>query len=270
VLSQPEVYARLRDHFIALRMDWEQGNHFKDRFGFILGTGDQMILAPGGEPIPPASLGRNARSEGDGHTGVIFGRHGVDPTPAILDAVIARHPKKNDALRIDWFLWTEHPARRKGGKYPPGVESIAAFARLPIAEIHGPIPAALRNDDFLRQHVRQFIWASAAPRPPGENAIRENGPNGNRLTLRRIQDGLPAGRPLLLAQLNADELSPQKFGSVLDSAWLDYMKDRPLVARGYLENEHGNWMRGRRDQMITEDEESRRQARQGILRPPGR
>ena len=51
MLSQPEVYSRLAARFIGLRFDWEQGNHYKNKFGFILGTGDQMFLTPTGEAI---------------------------------------------------------------------------------------------------------------------------------------------------------------------------------------------------------------------------
>ena len=55
MLSQQAVYSRLADHFIGLRLDWEQGNHYREKFGFILGTGDQLLLTPEGELIraPP-------------------------------------------------------------------------------------------------------------------------------------------------------------------------------------------------------------------------
>ena len=51
MLSQQDVYSRLAGHFIGLRLDWEQGNHYRDKFGFILGTGDQLLLTPEGELI---------------------------------------------------------------------------------------------------------------------------------------------------------------------------------------------------------------------------
>jgi hypothetical protein len=138
---------------------------------------------------------------------------------------------------------------------------------MPIAEIAGPIPASLRDDEFLRRHVRQFLWTEAAD---DENEGSEPTIRAGTITLRRVRDGLAAHKPLVLAQLDGEKISSHGVGSALDAAWLDYMKDRPLVARGYLENEHGNWMRGRRDQMIAEDDETRRQARLEILRPPGR
>jgi hypothetical protein len=259
VLSQVGVFERLRDHFICLRMDWEQGNHFKQRFGFILGTGDQMLLDPAGTPIrhdAVAAAETRGTERARNENGVIFGRHGIDTTPAVLDAVIAKHPKKSDALRLEWFLWPEREARRRGGRYPPGIDAMAAFARTPVAEIHGAIPAALRQEQFLRDHVRQFIW------------VRAGGDGPPRLVVRRVRDGLPAEQPTLLAEVPASDAS--QLSPALDRAWLEFMKNRPLVARGYLENEHGGWMRSRREQMITEDEETRRRAREGTLRPPGR
>ena len=48
------------------------------------------------------------------------------------------------------------------------------------------------------------------------------------------------------------------------------MKDRPLVAKGYLDNPHGRWMRGQAEQMTTEEHQIREKARQGTLLPPGR
>jgi hypothetical protein len=48
------------------------------------------------------------------------------------------------------------------------------------------------------------------------------------------------------------------------------MKERPLTARGYLENQHGKWMRGQAGQMTTEDDEIRTRAAAGTLLAPGR
>ena len=56
----------------------------------------------------------------------------------------------------------------------------------------------------------------------------------------------------------------------MDKAWLSYMKDRPLAARGYLENPHGAWMRSVKDQMLSEESEIRRRAATGTLLAPGR
>ena len=88
--------------------------------------------------------------------------------------------------------------------------------------------------------------------------------------MRRVRDGLPADQPAILTEIQIAEAETRRLSPALDRAWLEFMKNRPLVARGYLENEHGGWMRSRREQMITEDEETRRRAREGTLRPPGR
>ena len=118
MLSKPEIYGRLAKSFVGLRFDWEQGNHFKEKFGFILGTGDQLLLDPAGKLIPPCK-------------GQVYGRHGCDTTAAILDAVIARHPVRADELRMEWFWWNTRASKREGGSYPPSPTAIATFARLP-------------------------------------------------------------------------------------------------------------------------------------------
>jgi hypothetical protein len=255
VLSQPQVYSRLRDGFVAVRFDWEQGNHYKRKFGFILGTGDQMLLTPAGEPIA------HDKPTKDGRPGVVYGRHGCDTTPAVLDAVLAGHPPKPTpvALKLDWFLWPRKPsAGRRGGVYPVPYEAAAGYARLPLAVVEGPLPGALRDPAFLRWHVRQFIWVRG----------REDGPS--RVVLRRVKDGLRQGLSPDLATLGPDKLTPAELGGELDRAWLAYMRDRPLVARGYLDNPHGGWMRGVAAQMLDEEQAVRRRAAEGTLLPPGR
>lgn len=251
MLSKPEVYRRLADNFVGLRFDWEQGNHYKDRFGFILGTGDQLILDPEGNLVPPGP-------KNDGKPSRVYGRHGCDTTPEVLDAVSAKHPSKPLALRIDWFLWPSIAARRPGGRYPAPHQMIATYARLPLAFIDGPIPEALRDSDFLRWHVRQFIW------------VRGKSEGSSRISIRRVKDGLKEGQSTDLADLDPSSMSLEQLGGALDGAWGAYMKDRPYTARGYVENPHGGWMRGVKDQMIAEDEAVRRNAAAGTLVAPGR
>ena len=245
MLSRPEIYERLAKNFVGLRFDWEQGNHYKEKFGSILGTGDQLLLNPAGKLIPPCK-------------GTVYGRHGCDITGALLDDVSAKYSPKADELRIDWFWWNTKPSSRKGGSYPPAPASIAMYARLPIARVDGPVPTALNNSHFLRWHVRQFIW------------VRSNTNGPPRITLERVKDGLAPGLGTELAALDPSALSLEALGTELDKAWLAYMKDRPLVARGYLENPHGAWMRSVKDQMLSEESEIRRRATAGTLLPPGR
>jgi len=245
VLSRPEIYERLEKGFVGLRFDWEQGNHYKEKFGSILGTGDQLLLDPNGKLIPPCK-------------GKVYGRHGCDITGAILDEISTNYPAKANELRMDWFWWNTKSSSRKGGSYPPSPAAIATYARLPIAKVEGPVPDALENSEFLRWHVRQFIW------------VRGNTNGASRITIQRVKDGLPPGGSTELAALDPGKLSIEALGKELDKAWLAYMKDRPLTARGYLENPHGGWMRSVKEQMLSEEAEIRTRAAAGTLLPPGR
>ena len=244
MLSQPAIYQRLANGFIALRLDWEQGNHFKERFGFIPGTGDQLLLDPDGKLIPPPKAGAK-----------VYGRHGCDITADILDALAATNA---NTLRMDWFWWPSNASRRIGGRYPVAHTAIAGYARLPLAFVEGPIPGALNHPDFLQWHIRQFIWVR------GETNAK------SRIRIERVKDGLKPGLPKTLALIDPAAMSTLALGHELDRAWLTYMAERPFVARGYLENPHGGWMRSVKDQMISEETEIRRRAVAGDLLPPGR
>ena len=250
MLSKPEVYGRLANDFIGLRFDWEQGNHYKEKFGFILGTGDQMFLTPAGKPIEHAEKTR------DGRGSTIYGRHGCDTTGPVLEKIAAAQSKKSDELRLEWFLWPDKPSRRAGGRYPAPLNSIAGYARMPIAVVHGEIPEALRDSKFLRWHARQFIWARGETNGPG------------RIVVRRVKDGLKSGLSTEIAEIGATK--PEDLGKALDAAWIEYMKQRPLTARGYLDNPHGKWMRSVGDQMVSEERELRSRAVAGTLLAPGR
>ena len=255
MLSNPAVYSRLRDNFVAVRLDWEQGNHYKNKFGFVLGTGDQMLLTPAGDPIPHDGPTKDKRDQ------TVYGRHGRDITGRLLDSIVAQHPPRRPGppLKIDWFFWPRKiSAARPGGTYPVPFEAAAGYARLPLAIVEGPLPDALRDDAFLRRHVRQFIWVRGREDAPG------------RIVVRRVKDGLKPGLPEQLASLDAAEMSTEQTGAALDAAWLAYMRDRPVVARGYLDNPHGAWMRAVKDQMLDEERLIRERAAAGTLLPPGR
>jgi hypothetical protein len=255
VLSQDKVYSRIRDRFVAVRFDWEQGNHYKGKFGFILGTGDQMLLTPAGEPIP------HDKATKDGRPGVVYGRHGCDTTPDVLDGVLAKYPPKPapTSLKLEWFLWPRKAsAARPGGTYPVPCEAAAGYARMPLAVVEGPLSGALQKDDFLRWHVRQFIW------------VRGREAGDSRIVVRRVKDGLKPGLRQELATLEPGRMTAKALGEALDAAWLTFMRDRPLVAKGYLDNPHGGWMRGQADQMLGEEQAVRDRAVNGTLLPPGR
>jgi hypothetical protein len=117
---------------------------------------------------------------------------------------------------------------------------------------------ALTNQNFLRAHLRQFIWVRGST--DGESRIR----------VMRVKDGLKRGLPQEIASISLKRSYDEHTGEALDGAWLEYMKHRPFTARGYLENPHGKWMRRLTEQMVGEDEEVRRRAAAGTLRPPGR
>jgi hypothetical protein len=252
VLSKPEVYSRLANDFVGLRFDWEQGNHYKDRIGFILGTGDQLLLTPEGGLI------RHHEPSKEGRSDAVYGRHGCDTTGKLLEKISGQFPRKSDDLKLDWFLWSQKPTHRPGGKYPASPEAIAAYARLPYVVINGPVPAALQDTRFLRWHLRQFIWVRG--RVEGESE----------LSVRRVKDGLKPGLPLELASIRPAEVSWKELGQAFDRAWMDYMKERPLTAHGYLDNQYGKWMQSVAFQMIEEEETLRKRATDGSLLPPGR
>ena len=119
------------------------------------------------------------------------------------------------------------------------------------------MPAALLDSDFLRWHVRQFIW------------IRGN-PNGeSRIVVKRVKEGLKPGLRTELAAISA-AASPAEVGKALDQAWLAYMKDRPKTARGYSENPAGRMFDGIKGHMIGQEETLAAQAAAGTLLAPGR
>jgi hypothetical protein len=247
VLSEAETARRLAERFVSLRMDWEQGNHFRDRLGLMVGSGKQILLDPAGQVLR-GWLGRPR----------VYGRHRRRLAPGVLDRVAAMHPVKSQALRIEWFWWSQRPARRPGGSYPVAADTMAALARLPIAEVQGALPPALESTGFLQRHVRQFIW------------VRGVEAAASRLVVRRATDGLATGRSTTLATLDPGRLSAAELGDALDAAWREYMMDRPLAARGYLETAGNRLLKRIAGRIVADELEIRRRARDGTLHPPGR
>src|SRR5262249_35837233 len=49
----------------------------------------------------------------------------------------------------------------------------------------------------------------------------------------------------------------------LDRAWLAYMKERPLTARGYIDNAHGNWLKKVMEKAHEEEVRVRAEATKG-------
>lgn len=245
MFSNPEVTARLAANFVALRIDWEQGKQYRDKLGKIPGTGCQTMLDLDGVPMKEY-----------GGIDAFASRYGRILTPKILDEISARYPAKKPPppLRIEWFLW---PVKRQG-LWPAGVDDIANYARLPQAWIEGPLPPALQNPDFLRWHLRQFIW------------IRGSEQGESRIVVKRVREGLKAGLSPEIAAIPAGGAASGSLGTALDEAWRTYMKDRPRTARGYCENPAGKMFERIKDDMIGDEEAIAERARAGTLVPPGR
>ena len=243
MFSQPEVRARLANNFVAIRIDWEQGKRFKDKLGRIPGTGCQTLHDLDGAPL-----------QEHGGLDAFASRYDRALTTKVLDAVAARFPAKKEQppLRLEWFLW---PTSRQG-MWPASADDISNYARTPQAFIEGPLPAALRDSDFLRRHVRQFIWVRGSE--AGESRIR----------VKRVREGLKPGLPTEIATIPAG--SAESLGRALDEAWRTYMKDRPATARGYTENPAGKMFQRIERHMIGAEESIAKAAADGTLVPPGR
>jgi hypothetical protein len=178
-------------------------------------------------------------------------------TDEILDGVVQKHPLKSQTVKLEWFLWPQFSSKRTGNQYPPAYTPSPATRGCHVL-VEGAIPAALADSDFLRWHVRQFIW------------VRGQTNGESRLSVHRVKDGLKEGLRTELADLHPATMTWRQLGEALDRAWFTYMKDRPLTARGYLDNPYGKWMRRQANQMLTEDDEIRVRAIAGTLLPPGR
>lgn len=244
MFSNPELRARLLSNFVALRIDWEQGKHYKEKLGRIPGTGCQTLHDPEGNPLQEF-----------GGLDAFASRYNRHLTPKVLDEVAARFPAKpkQPPLKIEWFLWS--PQRQ--GMWPAGVDDISNYTRTPQAWIEGPLPAALLDDGFLRWHLRQFIW------------IRGKSGGESRIVIKRVREGLKPGLSTELASLSgAAPLA--ELGKSLDQAWLAYMKDRPRTARGYAENPAGKMFDGIKGHMIGQEDALAAQAAAGTLPAPGR
>jgi hypothetical protein len=153
-------------------------------------------------------------------------------------------------LRLAWFLCNPKDQGLPGHF---GAEFLCRLDRKPVVTISGPIPAWLDDSKFLARHVRQFIWTRGAQA------------GASRLTVRMLE---PSRRELL--GLDLTSAVPGQVSKALDAAWLDYMKERPMVARGYIDNPHGNWLKKVMEIAHEEEVRVREQAVKGTLTPPGR
>jgi hypothetical protein len=243
VFSSGDVRGRIMNNFVGLRIDWEQGKHYREKLGRIPGTGCQTILDLDGNPLKEF-----------GGIDAFATRYNRILTPKILDEISAKFPPKakQPALKIEWFLW---PVERKG-MWPASVDDASNYTRTPQAWIEGPMPAALLDSNFLRWHLRQFVW------------IRGRQTGESRIVVKRVREGLKPGLSPVIAEIPAG--SPAELGKALDQAWLTYMKDRPRTARGYVENPAGRMFDRIKDHLIGQEETLAAQAAEGKLLAPGR
>jgi hypothetical protein len=237
VVSHPEVNRRLRE-FVCVRLDHDQMQKHKGRLK-VPTQGNQVLLDPSGEYVP----GTDPRGK----------RYDVREFVDLLDRVLRDYPPKpetKDDLRLAWFWWNPKDQGLPGHF---GAEAISRLDRKPVLTVSGPVPDWLDRPEFLRNHLRQFIWTRGDP--GGEF----------RLTVRQLE---PHRKELLA--LNRAETDPEEVSRSLDKAWLEYMKVRPLTARGYIDNEHGNWLRRVMEEVHREELRVREEAVNGTLLPPGR
>jgi hypothetical protein len=237
VVSHPEVNRRLRE-FVCVRLDHEQMQRLKDQLK-VPTQGNQVLFNSLGQYIP----GTDPRGK----------RYEVEEFVELLDRTLAEHrveSPQSDELRLKWFFW--NPEDQGLPRYF-GAESICRLDRKPLLTLDGPPPDWLDEPQFLRKHLRQFIW---------KRGERDAGP---RLTIVQLE---PRRREL--ASVDLEGISPEGLGEILDRAWIEYMQERPMTARGYFDNPHGNWLRRVMERAHDEELRLRRQAEQGVLAPPGR
>jgi hypothetical protein len=206
-----------------------------------LGTtqGNQVLLDPQGKYID----GINPQGR----------RYKIDELGELLDRVHKEYPGREDRrddLQLDWFYVDRFAASARGqlsGSFVSRVD------RKPLAIVEGREANLLRDSEFLRRHVRQFVWERGRTDGPPRIVVRHFTLTPTDLTT------------IDLADAGAESVSRQ-----LDAAWLAYMQQRPMVARGYIDNPHGNWLRGVMEQVHLEEVQVRQDAQTGTLLPPGR
>jgi hypothetical protein len=224
--------------FVCVRLDWDQMQRHRTRWR-VLTQGNQLLLDPGGRDIP----GVDPRGK----------RYDIPELVGLLDRVLREYPhdpSRSDALKLTWFFWNP---KERGLPGSFGAEAVGRLDRKPVLTVSGPIPAWLEEPSFLRRHLRQFIWTRGEPSGP------------SRITVRQMEPG-----PKQLASLSLEEIGPDKLADALDEAWLAYFRERPLVARGYIDNPHGRWLKSVMERVHQEELKVRQEALSGTLKPAGR
>jgi hypothetical protein len=176
----------------------------KRRHG-LLGTtqGNQVLLDPKGKYIE----GIQPRGR----------RYQIDELAALLDRVHKEYPGHNgrrDDLKLDWFYVDRFAAGARGQLSGSFVSQVD---RKPLAIVEGRDVNLLKDSNFLRRHVRQFIWERG----------RTDGPP--RIILRQFS---PARTDLATVDLAADGRCGQGFGAI--GCRLAQLHERPPDGRPRL------------------------------------
>jgi hypothetical protein len=248
VVSHASVNRRLRE-FVCVRLDHEQMQRLKHKLR-VPTQGNQVLFTSRGEYVEDT----DPRGK----------RYKIEELVPILDRVLAEHGFKlsgeaiipgpmNEAasdLRLAWFFWNPEDY---GLPRVFGAETVCRLDRKPLLVLDGPAPDWLDESTFLRRHVRQFVWTR------GERFAEP------RITIRQLE---PERREL--AQVALNDVTAETLSAALDKAWIQYMQARPLTARGYIDNEHGNWLKTVMERAHAEEVHARDAAHTGTLLPPGR
>jgi hypothetical protein len=237
VVSHPDVVLRLKQ-FVCVRLDHDQMQKHKIRLK-VPTQGNQVLLTPTGDYVP----GTDPRGK----------RYPIEEFVTLLDQVLKDYPPNPDTkddLKLSWFWWNPKDQGLPGHF---DADAIARLDRKPVLTVSGSVPDWLERPEFLRRHLRQFIWTRGTPNGPPQ------------LTVRMLE---PQHKKLLV--VNLAEANPTELGTLLDKVWLAYMRERPMTARGYIDNAHGNWLKPVMEKAHLEELRVREEAEQGTLTPPGR
>ena len=261
----------LSDHYIAVTLDywqiyWGPGStkpgRFLRKYGFTgIDTAGQVVLSPSGELI---ESGRSWK------TGRGF-------TPEELRSYAAEHPadpKKNDVLRLSWFMMDpayypiELGGETKSYCSALGVATAARKVRRPLVRVEGEALRLLEQDqEFLRRHVRQFWWQKGDPEGPPRLVVRHvhDTPAGNQADA--LTGSCPPGKvPTVMATIDlSGGVDLGRVSPALDACWRRYMADRPSNA------DNLTFAKENVEKFKALDAHVRRLARDGqILAPGGR
>jgi hypothetical protein len=239
VVSHDAIRTRL-ENFVCARLGWEAMQQAKNRHGLVGTTqGNQVLLDPQGKYLE----GLDPRGK----------RYEIKELVAELNRIHEQYPGhtgRRDDLKLEWF-YVDRFAKEARGQLDG--QFVSKVDRKPLVMVEGRASSLLQDQEFLRRHVRSFIW---------ERQVADDAP---RLTVWQFE---PTRKELVTIDLSS--ASMEEVSRQLDAAWLAYMQDRPMLARGYIDNAHGKWLRAVMEEVYREEVQLRDAATAGTLLPPGR